>query len=460
MADNAPIPSNSDTRPPDIIREQSEKTASKDPVSATGVDLPKEAGPPQTTPPPFPDFQIPTAIQIPVNTTESAIYETAKAAVMDIFKNVTINGESPSSSGMGFNFSIQSAESAGEAFVRMNAQAVNELAKTVILPPDPIQQQSSSPQASSSPAESKPFDRTPQGGSHLPESNKADGSVLNQTAETSRAEGTHAMPGGVHSGGGKGEGGGETDGKEMMSKGRLHGESRLEHKERQETLKNLKDDPQAVGAIASGDTSYFYKGMIPILFTRADDQRDIIAYIEPINTKVVRGAASGERSGSILADNSYYTSEKKQLRHPWEIILKNRGPDNGGWKVGVENKSDVYDGVTWTKKTVSGLLSGPLDSDTGWTAPQEGYVYLHGIVNTSGVVTQIDLDWGETGLSNIERVKSASGKQTDFHFVLGYIWSETINGNTMWYVRQEAWRHLTLMYVVVNGVLCKVPFEM
>lgn len=325
MGDNAPVPNNSDNRPPDILREQSEKTASKDPVSATGADLPRQGvgTPPPSTPPPFPDFPIQAVSQIPTKTTESVIFEAAKAAVVDVFKNVTINGEPPSSSGMGFNFSIKSAESAGEAFARMNSPAVQDLARTIILPPEPVASNQPASQQQPAPVqqnafdttpqggshlrlEQKPFDTTPQGGSRLPNSSKESGTpIMEQTAETSRIDGTHKMAGGVHGGGG-GHKWKDDEKRDMMGKGRLHGETHKEYDARQAEIKAIKEDPSAVGAIASGDTSYFYKGAIPVLLTRGDTLRKIKCYLEPSFTGVVEGIAGGERPADLPAPSGYY----------------------------------------------------------------------------------------------------------------------------------------------------------
>jgi hypothetical protein len=148
----------------------------------------------------------------------------------------------------------------------------------------------------------------------------------------------------------------------------------------------------------------------------------------------------------------------KPLAEPWTIYLKYFA---SGWKVGVSNQSDVYDGITWTKCPVTGLLEDPdNENDSGWAAPRTGFLFLWGTVNTDGEVTSIVLKNDQASLADIKRVDSAAGKQTKFAYVIGYLWSEQIGSTVQWYVRQEASRHVTLMYVVVNGVLCKVPFEM
>jgi len=147
------------------------------------------------------------------------------------------------------------------------------------------------------------------------------------------------------------------------------------------------------------------------------------------------------------------------LDHPWTIRIKKI---DSSWKAGISHRSDVYDGMTWTKKTVTGLFTSdaPQEDNAGWIPVEAGFVYLKGTVDSEGEITAINVEWGEAALSGIFRVKSAAGQQTEFAWVIGYLWSSGTGDSIAWYYRQEAWRHITLLYVVVNGVLCKVPFEM
>lgn len=161
----------------------------------------------------------------------------------------------------------------------------------------------------------------------------------------------------------------------------------------------------------------------------------------------------------VLGKDIGRKSKAKELATPWKIYLKNF---QAGWKFGVEYHSDVYDGVSWTTIPVSGLLTDPADeNDAGWKFPKKGFVFLWGTMKADGAtVDKIEVKNDQESLEFIKRVDSEDGKQTQFAYVLGYLWSEGAGGNIQWYVRQEAWRHVTLLYVNVNGVLCKVPFEM
>lgn len=148
-----------------------------------------------------------------------------------------------------------------------------------------------------------------------------------------------------------------------------------------------------------------------------------------------------------------WVKSSSSLDHPWQIRLKSSG---SLMQFKVNGDSDVYDGINFDRKTVTGL-------DT-WTTARIGFVYLEGSVDASLNVTTITMKM----LADLpERVTTAAEKQTKFVYVLGYLWSETQTVSdgrggsrsvTKWYVRQEAFRHVTLLIVQVEGVICKVPF--
>jgi len=152
-------------------------------------------------------------------------------------------------------------------------------------------------------------------------------------------------------------------------------------------------------------------------------------------------------------------AQAQELAHPWKIYLQKI---DGAWKVGVDNHSDVYDGVTWTKLTVTGLLTDPADpADAGWASPAAEYLFLWGTMNVDGItVDSIEIKNDQDDLADIKRVDSTAGLQTQFAWVIGYLWSTGTGDAIKWHYRQECNRHITMLYVVVNGVLCKVPFEM
>jgi hypothetical protein len=91
---------------------------------------------------------------------------------------------------------------------------------------------------------------------------------------------------------------------DYTSKERLEGESLAQFKERQELLQI----PKVAAAIANGDTTFFTSGYYPILLTRGDGQRVILAYIPEDTTYVVEGAVAGEKTRSMPPTNAYYTA--------------------------------------------------------------------------------------------------------------------------------------------------------
>lgn len=93
---------------------------------------------------------------------------------------------------------------------------------------------------------------------------------------------------------------------EYTSHGQMRGETHHEYRERQKMLRELTSDEATAHAIANGDTSYFNKGFIPVVFTRKDGKRRILVNIDNSTSKVVEGAVSGERQGSLPSEDAYY----------------------------------------------------------------------------------------------------------------------------------------------------------
>ena len=157
-----------------------------------------------------------------------------------------------------------------------------------------------------------------------------------------------------------------------------------------------------------------------------------------ITNRFARSAAAGE-----------------ELGHPWKIYLSD---DNT--KFGVEYKSDVYDGFNYDKITVTGLVKVLDDqNDPGWTTITEGYIFLWGTV-VNGVVESITVKNDQNSLDNIYRLKfDSENKQTNFAHVLAYIYNNGTAQSPDWKIRQTAWRDISLIYVVVNGVVGKATCE-
>lgn len=89
-----------------------------------------------------------------------------------------------------------------------------------------------------------------------------------------------------------------------MSGRRQRGETREEYRERKEKIESF--DQKAQEALRNGDTTLLGKGYVPVLFTRADEQRKVLLRLDVTHSTVIEGAQGSERTGSLPAQNAYY----------------------------------------------------------------------------------------------------------------------------------------------------------
>ena len=166
------------------------------------------------------------------------------------------------------------------------------------------------------------------------------------------------------------------------------------------------------------------------------------------------------------APNDSSAAVESSLAHPFEVREQTISVDGvPTTQYGIGFHSEVYDGITMEPLTITGLLtsSSPAEDDGGWQDAVEGYIFLEGGLEADGTVSSLTVEVGGTttpGGTMEERVSAESGVQTAFRVPIAYVWSDTSGPVTTWYFRQEAFRNFTLMYVLVNSVLCKVPFTM
>lgn len=142
-------------------------------------------------------------------------------------------------------------------------------------------------------------------------------------------------------------------------------------------------------------------------------------------------------------------SRVDNLPHPWQIRIRTKpDTDPPEYEFLVELNSSVYQSLSsWDKVTVTGL--------NFWTTVQEGYVVLEGEVNENGIVSNLEINGPLEELP--ERIKISEGPlpiQTNFAIELGYLYQDE---NGKWKVIQTAFQNLTLYYVSLSGVLCKIP---
>jgi hypothetical protein len=443
MSDEAPIPKNEDTRPRDLIREQAASTASKDPLTALAAE--QERPPIVEAPPPFPSMPS-LPFQPPV--TDDLMAEAARMAVADALKRITINGAPATPSGDGgFDFSIQHREPASETFARINSppppapptQTLSEQHGTllggVVEQPKPVEERMSLSEQHGTlltgTKEQPPTFSTPQEPLRFPEHQEPYKGPLEQQHGSLLGRNESTDP---H----KDERG------TMMGRERLEGETRGEYMERQKEIREFKKDDATAAAIKNGDTTYFNKGFVPVLFTRGDGLRKILLRIDNSISTVVEGAVGSERTGTLPATNGYYIAGADAPPHPWQVTFRKDGET---WQYKVDLASDLYKGFAdWTKQTVTGL--------DAWASASEGYLVLTGTI-ASGAITAAAVSLGGTTLPARITFAGSPSVQTQFVYQLAYIYAV----GDGFKVIQNAHSHLTLVDVCVDGKGALYPIQ-
>ena len=205
---------------------------------------------------------------------------------------------------------------------------------------------------------------------------------------------------------------------------------------------------EQTAAVNNGDSSYFYKGFIPILFTRKDGQRKILARLDNTHSAVIEGATGNERQGTLPPENGYYEAGGGgglTPPHPWKITIRTiPGSDPPAYEYGIESASRLYSAIeSWGDIEVSGLGN--------WQPVSEGYIVLFGTID-QGVCTEASIQVQNTISDRIDLVDDA---QTSFAVELGYMYQ---NEDT-WLVRQNAFHNFTLMGVCTSaGKTALYPF--
>ena len=105
-----PVPANTDTRPVDVIRNQTEGRTSKDPRGESAAQ-----------PPPMPDVRAGSTVSLS-RASESLIQDAVQASLTQALRNVTINGTSAQVTNNRIDF-VLPMPSASEQFAQQNAYA-------------------------------------------------------------------------------------------------------------------------------------------------------------------------------------------------------------------------------------------------------------------------------------------------------------------------------------------------
>lgn len=137
---------------------------------------------------------------------------------------------------------------------------------------------------------------------------------------------------------------------------------------------------------------------------------------------------------------------------------------------GVDPASDLWIGISFDKQEITGLLTDISDpDDPNWHAATAGICYLAGTLDTTGAITACEIKWGgklageSVGTTEILRIKTEDATETvpayqsQFNVPIARLTSTTVGDVTTWAVEQLAERHLTILDLNINAILCRYP---
>lgn len=161
---------------------------------------------------------------------------------------------------------------------------------------------------------------------------------------------------------------------------------------------------EQTAAVNNGDSSYFYKGFIPILFTRKDGKRKILARLDNTHSVVIEGAVGNERQGTLPPENGYYEAG---------------GGGGGGSCVGLQLFSKTVGTPPTTEVwissgTVAGEVPTGFDPSDGKSISSGGSGEVWAEVNineTTGEVVSVAVSGGG---------ETPTNTSTAFYYTLGY----------------------------------------
>jgi len=219
--------------------------------------------------------------------------------------------------------------------------------------------------------------------------------------------------------------------------GKRSGEGDKKYTERTNDARLEVMNKEQAAAVQNGDSSYFYKGFIPILFTRKDGERKILARLDNTHSAVIEGAVGNERQGTLPPDDGYYIAGGDTPPHPWKVTLKKEGNTYQGK---IEVGSKVYKNVgTFSSYTVTGL-------DT-WTNLQTGFVTLKATVVDAEINNDtFEIEWG---VSAPERASwdGSTNEQNFVSAIIAYVYQD----GDAWKLRQDAHSPFTSLHGCVDG---------
>lgn len=499
--DGPNLPSNDD-RSRDILGEQKAKEQ-QDAVGGT------QYAPRVEPPPPIPVAQevappLPVVPSVDFNVSGSVLEEVreiTRQAMVDAFKNVTINGQSPSIDGSAISFNVQPPQpSASESFMFQSGEVVQAGPPTAVPPPSPQPTEDvqtvvvsppsrprEEPESISEQRERESTERDARDQeirvslgldavsvldrpSETVETRRPSISEQNEEESAARAQRDTEVRA---SAGLSGESpmDEESDSAQAYQRAearsderresdpdfnresaiRQRGETPTEFKERQEQLKQEKiekaEREEKMARVREGDLTEMPSGMVPVRFTRADGNKKILALIASEFVGVVEGATAGDRPATLPSEDSYYEGGGgDSVAHPFQVRIES--DEDGNVKYIIELNSNLYKGLrNFDKQNITGL-NFP-------STPSTGFLSLFGVVS-NGVVTSASIQGPEATPSDRIDIQGSgkNAEQNSFNYLIAYLFQD----GDSWKVRQLCFQDLTLMNSCVNGLSCIYPF--
>lgn len=361
---SGPTPPSTDDRDRDILLEQKEK---QDQDAIGGTQFPPTPQPPPPIPqapevaPPLPEFSFFDS-NIAGADFEST-REIARQAVVDVLKNVTINGQGPAVEGSTIAFNVSQELSASEAFAsgspripsRIGAADFGQGQSLVESQPSRIGAEDFGQGQSLVDSQPSRIDAEDFGRRSVMDENRPSGEVRAERPEGTRASGM--------------------EGFDRESSIRQRGESQTEFRERQEELRQERAEraqrEEQIKRVRDGDLTEMPSGMIPVRLTRADGQKKILALMSTELVGVVEGATGGERTLPLPAEDSYYEGGGgADQTNPWDLIVTPIAGQNQSWEIRV------------AAGTLNGLL--PSNWNSVFNASGNTIYYAKAIIETDG----------------------------------------------------------------------------
>lgn len=226
--------------------------------------------------------------------------------------------------------------------------------------------------------------------------------------------------------------------------GKRGGEGDKKYTERTNEARLDTMNKEQTAAINNGDSSYFYKGFIPILFTRKDGQRKILARLDNTHSAVVKGAVGTERQGTLPPDNAYYEAGGgSSAPHPFQVTLQ---LDGSNWQRKIDLNSRFFTNLgSFSQTSVPNLNT--------WANASAGYILLEGTI-TSNSISSLAFVSAETRGDAITLTGTSPNQtQSKFRISIAYIYED---GDGL-SVQQEVHGHLAGTRICFGGVTCIYP---